>query len=56
VINDDISNSELRFGNSGGDRKYIVGIINIPGDVTMFHIVEYLNQKEIVSGLSETNN
>jgi hypothetical protein len=32
-----------------------VGINNVPEVVLMFHIVGYLNQKEVVSGLSETN-
>jgi hypothetical protein len=39
----------------GNNNNSIVGIINIPEDVFMFHIVGYLNQKEVVGGLSETN-
>jgi hypothetical protein len=46
--------------NEDDDNKFgqdtIVGIINVPEDVFMFHIVGNLNQKEeVVSGLSETN-
>jgi hypothetical protein len=29
--------------------------VRVPEDVMMTHIVGYLNQKEVVSGLSETN-
>jgi hypothetical protein len=46
---------EARKQQDGNNNDSIVGIINIPEDVFMFHIVGYLNQKEVVSGLSETN-
>jgi hypothetical protein len=39
----------------GNNNNSIVGIINVPDEVTMFHIVKYLNQKEVVGGLSETS-
>jgi hypothetical protein len=39
----------------GNNNNPIVGVINIPEDVTIFYIVGYLNQKEVVSGLSKTN-
>jgi c-di-GMP-related signal transduction protein len=39
----------------GNNNNSIVGIINVPEEVMMFHIVGYLNRKEVVSGLSETN-
>jgi hypothetical protein len=39
----------------GNNNNPIVGVINIPEDVTIFHIVGYLNQKEVVGGLSKTN-
>jgi hypothetical protein len=46
---------EARKQQDGKNNDSIVGIINIPEDVFIFHIVGYLNQKEVVSGLSETN-
>jgi hypothetical protein len=39
----------------GNNNNSIVGINNVPEDVFIFHIVGYLNQKEVVDGLSETN-
>jgi hypothetical protein len=52
VMMDEARKKQQQDGNTNNS---IVGIINVPEDVLMFHIVGYLNQKEVVGGLSETN-